>query len=320
MVNKDNKRRTVSQQEQKIRDLINEPRKQHDLIKDLGLWSQLCACLDVIGDTELAIASYRAKKPDADMGTRYLAVYGLLQALFLQQDALFNLCKSLSISDSINNYPKLKEIRETRNMTIGHPTKLNRNKKISYHFISRITLNMKGFTLLSNDDTGQQIISNISISELIAEQSKYASLILESIINMLEQEEKSHKEQFKMEKLASIFQTSTYYFEKVSDGINKEEKLELGAVNFQMIKKLLETFQSSLKKRGIELDTYDAVKYAYDLLTYPMQRLETMFQLMQKGEKPNIDKETAYIFIFFVKEHIKQLEDFAEEIDKEYAS
>lgn len=90
----------------KIRYFINGPIRQHSLMKNTATWFQLCSCLDVLGDTELAINAYSDSVLDIgslpkikkyNVGSLYLEVYGLLQALFLQQDAAINLCDSLGI-------------------------------------------------------------------------------------------------------------------------------------------------------------------------------------------------------------------------------
>jgi hypothetical protein len=195
----------MQEQTQAIRDIINKPRKQYLLMKKLGIWFQLCSCLDIIGDTDLAIKAYINKECGTSKGATYLAVYGLLQALFMQQDALMNLGESLGFDYKLENYPRLKEIREIRNVSIGHPTKHNRKKSTSYHFISRISFSLTGFDLLSIDENGASRFEPISIPDLISDQQKYASTILMSIIGHLEQEEASHKEQFRVEKLAAIF-------------------------------------------------------------------------------------------------------------------
>lgn len=120
---------SIGKQEGRIRDLINEPRTQYSRIKQKGLWQQLCSCLDVIGDTEIAIAAYNAKKMDSGKGSLYLAVYGLLQSFVLQQDAVFHLGETLDIKGIRSKYPRLEQIREIRNDSIGHPTKRDRTKK-----------------------------------------------------------------------------------------------------------------------------------------------------------------------------------------------
>ena len=214
---------SIREQERRIRDLINEPRKRYTLIKRLGLWHQLCSCLDVIADTELAIAAYATHELGADKGSAYLAVYGLLQALFLQQDAIFNLCESLGINDNISNYPGLQEIREIRNASIGHPTKRGRKRPFSYHAISRFSLSSMGFQLQTSDEIGTSKFEWISIPKLIADQHSYASAIFTSIIEKLEQEEAAHKEQFKKEKLVAVFSpTLAYHIEKSSRAYGAE--------------------------------------------------------------------------------------------------
>jgi len=113
---------------QRIRNFIDEPRRQYVLSKNRALWSQCWSCLDVIEDSELAVVAYSAGEFGTSVGARYLAVYGLLQALFLQQDAVINLCESLGLPETIDNHLRLKEIREIRSDSIGHPTKRSRKK------------------------------------------------------------------------------------------------------------------------------------------------------------------------------------------------
>ncbi len=147
-----------------------------------------------------------------------------------------------------------------------------------------------------------------------------ASAIFTSIIEKLDQESAAHKNQFKKEKLVAFFPpTLGYHISKVFESIQRGESYPLGAVNLHMVQQALKDFQSALTKRGIELDTYDAVKDVYDILAFPMTELETYFQYIEKGEKPNINAKTAYIFAFFITKKIDELKDVAKEIDEEYA-
>jgi hypothetical protein len=311
----------IHKQEEKIRDLINTPRKQYILMKRADLWSQLCSCLDVIGDTELAIAAYINKEFSQSTGARYLAVYGLLQALFLQQEALFDLCEALGIGNPRDNYPRLKEIKEDRNASVGHPTKLQRKKHSSYHFISRISLSSEGFDLASDNDDGTTVFRRIPISLLITDQNTYASQILSAIITSLEQEEAAHKEQFGMEKLSTAFpQSLNYHFQKVFQYIRSEENAEFGRINLKPIQNALQDFQSALERRGLGLDTYEIVQDIFNLLSYPIAELEAFFQHREKGEAANINEQTAYIFAFFIREQFKRLQELASEIDEEYST
>src|SRR5437764_15473733 len=55
-----------------IRDCVNEPRKQHQLMQDSTLWNQLCTAMDVIEDTDLAMGAYDDDTSGACPGARYL--------------------------------------------------------------------------------------------------------------------------------------------------------------------------------------------------------------------------------------------------------
>jgi len=307
----------------RIREFINETRGRHVLLKDQDLWSQLCSCLDVIEDSQLAIDAYSTVEFGKSDGANYLALYGLLQALFLQQDAVINLCESLKIAETIDNYPRLKEIREIRNDSIGHPTKRNRrkDKSTSYHFISRPSLCSNSLTLLSCYSDGKNEFKDITISDLIADQKEYISKILESIITKLEYEEKAHKEKFRMEKLVSIFPSHLQYdLSKLREGTRKNERAAQGEIAARSIRKTLQNFQQALAKRGIELETYDSIKYLYNELEYPLCELEEFFQCVILEKEPKINEKAAYIFADFVARKIDELIQIAQEIDKDYSS
>ena len=97
----------------KIRDFINETRVKAKLLKNKPLFYQLCSCMDMMEYTQVAIDAF-AKKEKPEKGEVYLEIFGLLQALFLQQDVALHLAEALEFEVSIDEYPRLKEIREIR--------------------------------------------------------------------------------------------------------------------------------------------------------------------------------------------------------------
>lgn len=301
-----------------IRDFVNRPRKQYFLLKNQALWFQLCSCMDTIEDSELAVCAYSEGNFRDNDGDKYLVIYGLLQALFLQQDAVINLCESLKISKKIDDYPKLKEIRELRNDSIGHPTKRDRRKgSKSYNFISRFSLGFGGFELYLNYNNGQSETKYVSIPILIADQRKYICDILISVAGKLKEEETNHEKEFRMEKLASIFpSTLNYHFGKVSETIYKSAPTSSGEASLQQIDRALNAFREALEKRGIEVETYDSINYVLQLIDYPLNELKTFFHSSKSGMETNINEKTAYIFSFFMNKQISKLKQIAQEIDE----
>ncbi len=309
--------RIVLEQENQIRNLINNPQKHYRLRQNKALFYQLCSSLDVIEDTEDAIGAYTEKDFGQDKPSHYLAVYGLLQAIYVQQDAVINLCEALGIKDDINNYPKLKEIREVRNNTVGHPTKRERHKKgqpNSYHHISHVTLNKSGFTLASYFSDGSSAqFRDIKTPELIIEQRKFISSILTTLINNLEAEEKAHKEKFRMEKLIEIFpETLVYDFEKLLEGIFNDEDAALSDAKLEIIIDVINKFHEAVGRRN--MDSYERLQDDYELIKYAAINLRKYFR-----GKNGIENPAAQIYYFFLQHKVDELKAYAQEIDNEYA-
>ncbi len=142
--------------------------------------------MDVIDDTQIAIDYFFSLSNFSVCGEGYLFVYGLLQALFLQQDAVNNLSYCL-INEEIDwkkDYPRVFKIREIRNDTCGHPTGRGNDK--SFHFIRRESLSIEGFELISEYFESQDTIyRNIKLRKMKEDQENDLTDILDKIVKGL---------------------------------------------------------------------------------------------------------------------------------------
>ena len=259
----------VAELEQQIRDFINSPRKQLALFQDTAAWNLLCSCLDTIGDTELAIDAYKdSSNPNTD-GATYLLVYGTLQALFVQQDAVENLCLALAIAYVRD--PLLNDIREIRNDSAGHPTKRGGGKGKAYNFISRSSLTKEGFDLMTIYPDGRSpLFRCVSIPSLIASQKDILQNVLSEVLEKLKTEEAEHKAKYQNQRLQDVFpSTLGYYFEKIVEAIHGSKPAEFGALHVRLVHGTVEAFKERLRERGL-LDGHDAVVYLLQLIEYPI--------------------------------------------------
>jgi len=80
-----------------IRDFVNGPRIQQELMKNRPRWLKLCSAMDVIEDTAMAVRSYSSQDDSGDKGKLYLETYGVLQALKVRQDAAHEPVRRLGI-------------------------------------------------------------------------------------------------------------------------------------------------------------------------------------------------------------------------------
>ncbi|MGZ4839430.1 MAG: hypothetical protein ACXVZR_12850 [Terriglobales bacterium] len=165
-----------------IHSWIEQPRVASRLERDLPRWNQLHSALDALHQTHIAIETYNHAGGSVGEGERLLAIYGLLQALVVQQDALCHLAEALQTRPvRLNRHRRLEEIRNIRNWTVGHPTKADRHLVQSHHAIRRPKLGRGGFALFSAFDDGRTQYAYVPLPQLARLQRRVISRWLRDI-------------------------------------------------------------------------------------------------------------------------------------------
>jgi hypothetical protein len=299
-----------------IRAFINNPRKQAGLLRDSAEWNKLCSSLDIVGDTELAIDAYLTRQSGSDIGETYLIVYGILQVLFTQQDAVRHLCESLSIEFSLPE--AILRIREIRNNAVGHPTKRTEKGTSKSNFMPRISLSAGRFEVVTAFSDGRPDLRiAVSITNLINQQRQLLNRTLQDAVEKLRSEEMEHRKQHRKRKLRDIFPgTMGYYFEKIYEATWGDRKFPLGGIHLSLVEECLSNFRLAMEDRK-EWGIHDSISWHFELIDYPLSELKQYFS--DKNASKLNDKD-AYIFAKFLEAEIKQVETMAAEIDETYAS
>ncbi len=186
--------------ENKIREIINRENYYDKYFKNnLDDWNILCSAMDVIGDTTLAIQDFLDQGIGQDKGEKYLRLYGLLQAVYLQQDATMSLYKIIKrLFDTQNNLKdwekfsveKWELLRRYRNLSVGHPIECKTFDKgaTKRSFISRTSLSSDGFHVLVWDkvQNTKDRFEQVDLSALLKAYKLEAQSILLSIEKFLE--------------------------------------------------------------------------------------------------------------------------------------
>jgi len=305
---------SIQNHEARIREFINGTRKQSFLLKCFASWNKLCSSLDLIGDTQLAIDSYPTFKNLNEHGECYLIVYGILQTLLLQQDAASHIADSLSIK--VKRPKALENIRKIRNNAAGHPSHQKENGQARSCFITRMSVKATSFRLMTVYSGDKEYkTEHIEIPALIETQQKYLCEVLGKVVSELERQEMEHREKHKNTKLANSFHPSiSYHFGKLFEAINNEDVHALGAISLKMITDCLNSFKDELSLRG-EWGIYDSVNYHYELIEYPVNRLESYFD-----NTNDVNEKDAYIYVSFLSEQVNSLNEIANELDDKYRS
>ena len=285
--------------------------RHHELRQDKGKFSQVCSSLDVIEDAEQAITAFGRSEFGKDVPLGYLVIYGVLQAAYLQQDAVKNLCEVLNIPQGKSANPLLTELREIRNASVGHPTKQDRKKPTAYSHITQISMSVRGFDLLTFKADGSYESRRVDLSRLITEQRQAIGDILLKVTDALKKERESHKARFRMEKLAQFFPPAmSYYCQKVAEGADGGGAV--GSAGLKMIKDAFAGFRAAALKRNPALA--EQLDYGYATIDHVIASLE---RFLGGGEG---DPLTARIFVDHLSSQIAKMRDLAQEIDDEYAT
>ena len=175
------------------------------ILKHSANWCQLQSCIHFIRDTEGALETYLADisyQVPMKREKAILYIFGVLQALVVQQDAVKNLCLSLGV-----NYPKNAHITQTRDIRndMGHPTdRKDMGHGKEYTCIEDVSTFADKIVLTTDypdcgyagsSEIGKTHIAAISLTkvidipELIKKQKEYFIQVLENVFETLQKDE-----------------------------------------------------------------------------------------------------------------------------------
>lgn len=298
--------------EDSVRNHINTSRYQNELLKDSDNWNQICSSLDTIGDTLYSQEDYLRSEYPSSTGLKYIFTYGLLQALFIQQDSIRHLSEAFDIEFELTD--RLKEIRSLRNASIGHPTKNQTKGSTYYNYISRITLSKAGFTLMRSSNQGNSEFVDIEIYSIIDDQLKDIESSYNLLAEKLREVDSMHREKFKDTLLADIFPSAmSYMFSKVAEGIHPTQVSNMQFA-LSMLTSLQETytqFEKLLAERN-ELNEY--TKYDLNEYNHALKKLQDYLS----GNESKLSNSDARIYLFYIREQHKHFDQIAKEIDESY--
>ena len=267
---------------------------QASLLSDGAAWIGLCSALDVIGDTELALEAYRQWQPLSTDGERYLLVYGVLQVMEVQQDAVRFVCESLSIRYSRSK--ELSDVRSIRNNSIGHPVYRPENKGLKSSFIQRHALTQQRFTLMTvfSDAKGhsRQKKQQIVISELLEMQRQLLETQLRTVVKELRSREMAHRMLYRDEKLEKLFPNWIGYL------IHKCRESSSGLPSCMMeLKEVVDRFRAALEARS-EWRNDSNETYDIEILEHALHRLT------QRSDDPRrlqLEQQDMCIYLEFIQ-------------------
>jgi hypothetical protein len=313
-----------------IRDHVNEPRTHARLFAERPRFNRACSAMDMIGDTAQALRAYlnlSAADDDRDHGTSYLVVFGALQVLFVQQDAVFWLCKALERPRTLqvfkdaaewfaNDNPAMMRIRTLRNSSIGHPVNKDRGPKAERgsFFIVQMSLSPSGFRLMAANDAGETQFIPVPIPTLVQTQLRELTAVLKSALIEIRADDEAHRERYATEPpLTAIFKIH-YPLEKMSEATRDASMRQaMGTYGTDAARGAMAAFRDRLAERGEPFGA--AIEYVYKRLDVALTRLEHFFR---HGPSEATPTELADVLVDYVFDRFAELSELAGEVDEKY--
>lgn len=141
-----------------------------------GKWDGVCAAMHLVSDTNIAIN-------DFDLANyNYLTLFGLFQAMFVQQDSISELFRLTTGQEPSVN--QVTDIRKIRNDAFGHPS--NRKNGQSRHLINYTkSYEAKILHILCWNNNKPDSSYEVKLNEIIPAQLNFVIIHLEAVIKIL---------------------------------------------------------------------------------------------------------------------------------------
>lgn len=288
-----------------IRAHINRTEKQAILLKNRQKWDRLTSALNVLEDTSWAIEYYLENDYPQDFKGKYLFTYGLLQALFVQEDAINSISVALfgKEIDFKNDYPKIYTVRELRNDVVGHPTC---RSKTQFIYLAQCSLSKEAFYYLKdNSNTEDRGRIDVDVKAAINDQICCINTILKNAVDELDAEFMLYIEQHRGRKMKEIFNGLYYAKEKT---LNHDH---LGSSGYESTRIMVKKCEEELVLRYGSVDAADSYKYL-------LEEIHDIYLLIDDGlpQIPDTIRrrfEKYMLQILFSK--LEELQDYCEETD-----
>lgn len=207
---------------------------------------------DALLDAGSAAESY-GPAIKSGVGSKLLACYGFLQAIYIQQDAVITLSNALDIDWDIEKNQILSTIRETRNRLTGHPAWADRGKAkrrpssaiLPYHDITES--GFRGFIYF--EDGSDSIVVNVA-EVLKGNEAQLAEQLL-SIEKKMDQIESDYRVRFADKYFSAYLENGfSYLMQRLWCTLKDEARAIQAYSHAEEISKTISELRSDLEQHG----------------------------------------------------------------------
>ena len=156
-------------------------------LNDDSDWNFICVAMDVVGDASLAVRHFLRFSLDGptryeDVGERYLRLYGVLSAAYVQQRAILKLFKLMNCPDPANVQKQFDalEITRLRHQLASHSTDFLAHRGGTTQAFVPVRIGLAGFSCMVTENRGGPT-RTIDLKEALLAHCKVATSVLDRL-------------------------------------------------------------------------------------------------------------------------------------------
>lgn len=282
-----------------------------------GYWGKFWSAFNALKDAQYAINEWKLST-----SPQRLEMYGVLQALIVQQDALRHLQEAMAILpiNIKNDYPELFEIRVCRNQLVGHPSQTTLSRNSSY-LDGTITHTTVGYG--KNSKIIEYVISSsmkserktLVLDDIIIKQEDVMCSEIEALVTEVESKEIMHKSSFSSGALEGILRTADYLATKA---FSSEHEPSYALSSIETLASMYSSFKAEICKMYKVENINDSISVSG--LVYEIGKIDKLLPRVTEmlSDRKNIDDFDLDVYAEVLTISVRLLQEMAREIDKEF--
>jgi len=279
-------------------------------------WNMFYGATDALLDAGTAAASY-SRAIAHDKGINLLVCYGFLQALYVQQDAVQILSRSVGLDWRPDEDGRLKEIRDARNRITGHPARAGEKQKPprpSSAIIPYGDITQRGFRGHVYYEDGVEDI-DIDVPSFLRDNEKHLAIQMKKIEKKMDKDEREFRKDQSTRPLSACFENNfSYLLRRLHCNLSDRGRVVQAQSHAQMMRKTISSLQEELTERGFQAE----------LISLHLGRifrgLDLLERIMSKGSSTK-DKQYEFDLLYDgVENNIKMLKQIVSEFDEKLRS
>jgi hypothetical protein len=277
-------------------------------------WRMFYGATDALLDASMAAMSYE-KAVRSDPAIDLLVCYGFLQALYIQQDAVWTISRSLGLKWRPNDDPRIREIRELRNRLTGHPALAGENdksKRLSSAVIGYNDVKPSGFSgWVYFEGNVEQV--NVHASTILRENQDRLAVQMLAIEAEIDRQENLFRSEQAMNPLSEVFATGfDYLLQRLRPDLDDDARIVQATAHSVMVRERITKLEEELTTRNLKSETFS---YELSVIVDAIELIDKM--IAESDRSPKSQNKIDIVYDGFVI-NMNRLRSHVSEIDGKF--